>query len=233
MIGQVSSFHSFSTHDGPGIRATIFLQGCPLRCLCCHNPETWNPQGGVATSVEEIIQKVKKGLPYYKKGGITCSGGEPLMQPNFTKEIFTEAKKLGLHTTLDTSGCVLNEEVIELLQETDLVLLDIKKTTEEEYEAFSKGSLQQTIAFLNQLEIMKKPTWIRHVVIPEEENTRTLKQLKDLLAPYTVIEKVEFLPFKKLCLSKYEDMSLDFPLKNVDEMDSFELEQIKKWYKEG
>ncbi|MFV0479170.1 MAG: pyruvate formate-lyase-activating protein [Anaerorhabdus sp.] len=226
----MSSFHSFSTHDGPGIRATVFLQGCPLRCQCCHNPETWERIAGEEVSVEEIIQKVKKGLSYYRRGGITCSGGEPLLQSQFVKEIFAQAKELGLHTTLDTSGCVLDEAVIQALNETDLVLLDIKKTTEEEYWDFARGSLKKTLEFLDQLEKMKKPVWVRHVVIPQQETKESIQALKKIVQNYTCVEKVEFLPFKKLCLSKYEELQMDFPLNDIDEANAELMKQINEWY---
>ncbi len=232
MIGRVSSFHSFSTHDGPGIRAVVFLQGCPLRCQCCHNPETWAVLGGKETSVEEVMEKIKKGKSYYRKGGVTCSGGEPLLQPEFVKEIFKESKKLGLHTTVDTSGQLFNDAIKEVLEETDLVLLDIKKTTEEKYDIFAKGSLKKTMDFLDYLEQIKKPVWIRHVAIPGQTTKETVEQLKKLIAPYTVIEKVEFLPFKKLCITKYDDLGMEFPLKDTEELSPQELKQIQKWFDE-
>ncbi|MFV0379211.1 MAG: pyruvate formate-lyase-activating protein [Anaerorhabdus sp.] len=232
MIGKVASFHSFSTHDGPGIRATIFLQGCPLRCLCCHNPETWDANSGNSMSVDEVISKVKKGLNYYRNGGVTCSGGEPLMQAKFTEAIFKEAKKLNLHTTLDTSGCYLNDDVIRVIEVSDLVMLDIKKVTEQQYYDFAKGSLKQTLKFLDQLEKMQKRVWIRHVVIPTQTNKEDICKLKKILAAYTCVEKVDFLPFKKLCTSKYEERNMVFPLNDIDEMSQDELKKIKKWYED-
>ncbi len=232
MIGRVNSFHSFSTHDGPGIRAVVFLQGCPLRCLCCHNPETWNLEDGEVMSSEEVIKKIKRGLPYYRHGGVTCSGGEPLLQPLFVEEIFKQAKSIGLHTTLDTSGCVLNDEVEKVLNQADLVLLDIKKTTEEDYQSFAKGSLNQTLEFLNVLEEKEKPTWIRHVIFPSTKKEE-IERLKGILRNYQCIEKVEFLPFKKLCLSKYKELGIPFPLENEEETVIQKVEQVKKWYQES
>lgn len=233
MIGKVNSFHSFSTNDGPGIRAVIFLQGCPLRCKCCHNPETWSTSDGIEMSVEEVIQKIKKGSTYYKKGGVTCSGGEPLMQAEFVEEIFKACHELSLHTTLDTSGCLLNDDVKKVLDQTDLVLLDFKMTTEEEYNAFAKGSLIQTVKFLDYLNSISKPTWIRHVVIPGINDTlKQTHELKEILKPYECIERVDFLPYKSLCISKYDELQIEFPYKDIKEATNEDIEKIEAWFNE-
>lgn len=233
MIGKVNSFHSFSTNDGPGIRAVIFLQGCPLRCKCCHNPETWSASDGIEMSVEEVIQKIKKGSTYYKKGGVTCSGGEPLMQAEFVEEIFKACHELSLHTTLDTSGCLLNDDVKKVLDQTDLVLLDFKMTTEEEYNAFAKGSLIQTVKFLDYLNSISKPTWIRHVVIPGINDTlKQTQELKEILKPYECIERVDFLPYKSLCISKYDELQIEFPYKDIKEATNEDIEKIEAWFNE-
>ncbi|MEG0077315.1 pyruvate formate-lyase-activating protein [Anaerorhabdus sp.] len=231
MIGKINSFHSFSTSDGPGIRAVLFMQGCPLRCKCCHNPETWEYDKGIEMSVEEVVEKIKKGITYYKNGGITCSGGEAIMQAPFVTDLFKACHKLGLHTTLDTSGCLLNEDVKALLKETDLVLLDIKMTSEDKYDAFSKGSLKKTLNFLDCLEEMHCKTWIRHVVIPTINDTQeeTL-QLKKLLQKYTCIEKVDFLPYRSLCDSKYDELGIEYPYKHIQDATDKDIERINKWY---
>lgn len=231
MMGKIDSFHSFSTNDGPGIRAVLFLQGCPLRCKCCHNPETWDSTKGKSVSVDDVMKMIKKGLTYYKNGGVTCSGGEALLQPKFVYEIFRKCHEIGLHTTLDTSGCILNDEVITLLNETDLVLLDVKMTTEEKYKEFANGSLEQTIRFLDTLESLKKEVWIRQVIIPNlNDSEEDVERLKDLLKNYQCIKKVEFLPFRSLCISKYEELGIDFTLKNTREANQEDIERIEKWY---
>ncbi|MEG0393643.1 MAG: pyruvate formate-lyase-activating protein [Anaerorhabdus sp.] len=231
MIGKINSFHSFSTSDGPGIRAVLFMQGCPLRCKCCHNPETWEYDKGIEMSVEEVVEKIKKGITYYKNGGVTCSGGEAIMQAPFVTNLFKACHKLGLHTTLDTSGCLLNEDVKALLKETDLVLLDIKMTSEDKYDAFSKGSLKKTLNFLDYLEEIHCKTWIRHVVIPTINDTQeeTL-QLKKLLQKYTCIEKVDFLPYRSLCDSKYDELGIEYPYKHIQDATDKDIERINKWY---
>lgn len=233
MIGRIDSFHSFSTNDGPGIRAVIFLQGCPLRCKCCHNPETWDRSKGVSISDDEIIEKIKKGITYYRNGGVTCSGGEALLQPQFVKSIFKQCHELGLHTTLDTSGCLLNDEVTDLLSETDLVLLDVKMTTEERYKEFANGSLEQTLKFLDILESLKKDVWIRQVIIPNlNDSKEDVDRLKKILGKYQCIKKIDFLPFRSLCISKYRDMGIDFALKDVREANQADIERIEKWYRD-
>lgn len=233
MIGKVNSFHSFSTNDGPGIRAVIFLQGCPLRCKCCHNPETWMADEGIEMGVEEVVEKIKKGISYYTKGGVTCSGGEPLMQAEFVEEIFKACHELSLHTTLDTSGCLLNDDVKKVLDQTDLVLLDFKMTTEEEYNAFARGSLNQTIQFLDYLNLINKPTWIRHVVIPGvNDSQEQTKQLKKLLQPYSCIKQVDFLSYKSLCISKYDQLHLDFPYREIKDATIEDIIKVQTWFNE-
>lgn len=231
MIGRVNSFHSFSTNDGPGIRAVIFMQGCLLRCKCCHNPETWNFEGGNEMTLDEIVQKIKRGSSYYSKGGVTCSGGEPLLQAQFVKEIFKASHDLNLHTTLDTSGCVLNEEVQSVLQETDLVLLDVKMTSEEAYNAYAKGSLLQTMKFLTYLNSINKPTWIRHVVIPGINDTEDqIRELKKLLSPYQCIQQVDFLPYMGHCASKYDELNLEYEYRNIQDASPDDIERVKQWF---
>lgn len=231
MIGKVNSFHSFSTSDGPGIRAVIFMQGCPLRCQCCHNPETWDVAGGFEMSVEEVVEKIKKGITFYKNGGVTCSGGEALLQAPFVTELFKACHQLNLHTVLDTSGCLLNEESKQLLKYTDLVLLDIKMTSEEKYDAFAKGSLKQTMTFLDYLESIQCKTWVRHVVIPSiNDSQEETKELKKLLQKYSCIEKVDFLPYRSLCVSKYEEMNLHYPYAEIRDATDDDIKRVENWY---
>lgn len=233
MIGRVNSFHSFSTNDGPGIRAVVFMQGCPLRCKCCHNPETWDFEGGKEMQLDEIMDKIKRGSSYYSKGGVTCSGGEPLLQAKFVYEIFKACHKLNLHTTVDTSGCVLNDEIKQTLEETDLVLLDVKMTTEEAYNAFAKGSLKQTLHFLDYLNSINKPTWIRHVIIPGVNDSELqIKELKNLLSPFSCIQRVDFLPFTSHCKSKYSELNLEFEYENIADATSEDIKKVQCWFNE-
>ena len=233
-IGRIHSFQSLGTVDGPGVRSVIFVQGCPLRCICCHNPETWDFSLGTEMSVEELVDKVLRYKTYYgENGGVTVSGGEPLMQSEFLTELFRNLKSKGIHTALDTSGCILNDSVKELLQLTDLVLLDFKYTNEEDYLKNTRMEMSEARKFLEYLNLIKKPTWLRYVVIPEmNDKEDDLKKLFDLREEYSCIEKIELLPFRKLCLEKYDELGIEFPLRNTPEAkQSFIDEAYKKYEK--
>lgn len=227
--GRVNSFQSLGTVDGPGVRFVVFLKGCPLNCLCCHNPETKSFDGGEEYSAEEIVEKALKYKEYFgEKGGITLSGGEPIAQPEFATEIFKLCKLHGIHTCLDTSGYNLNDNVKELLRYTDLVLLDIKYTDDDDYIKNTGAELTQVLKFLDYLNEQHIQTWIRQVIIPtlndSEENVLKLKGIQD---KYSNIIKTELLPFRKLCQSKYDNMNLVFPLKDIPEPDTAEMEKLR------
>lgn len=230
MTGKIHSFQSLGTVDGPGVRAVIFMQGCPLRCICCHNPDTWDFSGGTEYSADELVKKVLRYQPYYgRDGGVTVSGGEPLMQAEFLAELFSSLQKHGIHTALDTSGCLLDDSVKELLEHTDLVLLDFKYTSEDDYFKYTKMEMSKACAFLEYLESIKKPTWLRYVVIPSlNDDDRAVEKLFELKGRYSCIKKVELLPFRKLCLEKYENMGIDFPLSHIPEA---KQERINELYK--
>lgn len=218
-FGKINSIQSLGTVDGPGIRFVIFLQGCNLRCSCCHNPETWDVHNGKLYSVEELIQKISRYKEYFgQTGGLTVSGGEPLLQPKFVQELFKQAHSQGVNTCLDTSGCFLNDQVKELLTYCDRVLLDIKYTTEEAYQKNVGCSLAMPIAFLAYLEKLKIPTTLRQVIIPTKNDTKTnIQALKIIKQTYSVVDKIELLPFRKICQAKYDTLDLDFPFKNISE----------------
>ena len=218
-MGRIHSFQSLGTVDGPGVRSVIFMQGCPLRCVCCHNPDTWDFEGGEEKSADELVNKVLRYKAYYGEGGgITVSGGEPLMQTEFLLELFKKLKNYGIHTALDTSGCVFNDTVKELLEYTDMVLLDFKYTNAEDYLKNTKMEMSKAQNFLEYLQEADKKTWIRYVVIPNlNDSKEDVARLFDLKNQYSCIEKIELLPFRKLCLEKYDEMGIEFPLKNIPE----------------
>ncbi len=212
---KIHSVESFGTVDGPGVRYIIFAQGCPLRCLYCHNPDTWHMKDAAEDKTpEELMADVVKYRSYIKSGGLTVSGGEPLMQVSEVKRLFALSKKEGIHTTLDTAGVLLNDEVKELLKVTDLVMLDIKAIDPDQFTTITGGGkLSKSIEFLNYLESEGVPTWIRHVVVPGyTDNEELLQQLAEKLKEYTVIEKVELLPYHVLSRHKYEGLGLEYPL---------------------
>lgn len=228
MTGRISSFQSLGTVDGPGVRSVIFLQGCPLRCVCCHNPETWAPALGEETDTDTLVKKVLRFRSYFgEKGGVTLSGGEPLLQAAFSYDLFRAFHEVGIHTALDTSGCIINENVLNLLSETDLVLLDRKYPNEDDYLRYTGMHLEQADRFLELLEKRKIPTWIRRVVIPKLNDTpASMEELRSLSERFSCIEKTELLPFRKFCIEKYDSLGIPFPLKDTPEMKEQDLEPL-------
>lgn len=217
--GKIHSLQSLGTVDGPGVRFVVFFQGCPLRCKCCHNPDTWDFSGGTEYTPEEIVSRVVRYKDYFgKDGGITLSGGEPLSQPEFAFEIFRLCHENGINTCLDTSGCVLNDKVKRLLSETDRVLLDIKYTSEEEYEENAGCELRKVLDFLSYVNEKNIPVTLRQVIIPTvNDSQENIKKLKRIIDSYSCIDKTELLPFRKICKTKYDSMKLTFPFGELPE----------------
>ena len=216
--GYIHSFQSMGTVDGPGVRAVVFLQGCPLRCSCCHNPDTWNIKDGKRISAGEIFDKIERLKRYYVGGGVTLSGGEPLLQSEFAGAILALCKQSGLHTALDTSGCILDGKAKKLLEYCDLVLLDYKYTNKDDYLKHTGMQMESANTFLDYLQSVNKPTLIRQVIIPTvNDNEESVKRTKALTEKYPCIEKVEFLPFRKLCIEKYRRLDIPFPFEHINE----------------
>lgn len=210
--GRIHSFQSLGTLDGPGIRFVVFFQGCNLRCGCCHNPDTWEIDAGQEYTAEEIIGRAERFKEYFKEtGGITLSGGEPLLQSDFAKEIFTLAHEKGINTCLDTSGSILNDDVRALLSVTDRVLLDIKYTNEEGYRSYVGCDMARVLRFLSYLNEANIPTTLRQVIIPSlNDNEKNIKELAKIAKAHKCVDKVELLPFKKICQTKYDNLGLKF-----------------------
>lgn len=219
MKGFVHSIQSLGTVDGPGVRFVAFLSGCPLRCACCHNPDTWEAGVGDVYTPTELFQKANRFRDYFgKEGGVTLSGGEPLLQADFCKEYFSICKEAGLHTCLDTSGCMLTPAGKELLSVTDRVLLDIKYASEEDYRRYVGCSLSAPLDFLAYLNGAGIKTTLRQVVIPTlNDSEQSVRFLCDLRARYPVVDTVELLPFRKICEVKYKSLGIPFPLANIEE----------------
>ena len=229
MLGHVSKIESLGTVDGPGVRCVIFTSGCPLRCIYCHNPETWAIDQGDAVDSEEIAEKISRLYPYIKRGGVTFSGGEPCVQAEFLCDVISRIMQTKLHIALDTSGSVLNERVEKLISMCDLIMLDIKFTSNEDYKKYTGGTLTQTLEFLDKCQKLSKEVWIRHVVVPTlNDSDEDIMRLKEIIAPYDNIIRVELLPFKKLCLEKYESLSIPFPLYDIPECDSKTIDRLYK-----
>lgn len=218
MKGKIHSFQSLGTLDGPGVRYVVFMHGCNLHCGYCHNPDVCH---GAFTeyTAEEVFENIKRYQPYFgTDGGVTVSGGEPLLQAEFVRELFTLCKQAGIHTALDTAGSIWNEEIESLLSVCDLVLLDLKMTDEESYQEHIGCSMQAPLAFLEELSKRNIPCWIRHVVVSGLNDTKeNIETLKALIAGKTNIQKTELLPFRKLCSQKYESMGIPFPFAKFSE----------------
>ena len=233
IVGQVHSIQSLGTVDGPGLRFVVFLQGCNLRCKCCHNPDTWNMNGEKQFTAEEIVEKAKKYKEYFgKKGGITLSGGEPILQADFACEVFRLCHENGINTCLDTSGSILNDNVKKLLSETDRVLLDIKYTNDADYLQNVGCSLEKPMEFLEYLNEKQISTTIRQVIIPTiNDNEENIEKLNEIVKQYPCIDKVELLPFKKICQTKYDSMKIEFPFGNMDTPTKETMNKLNKLLK--
>ncbi len=233
IVGQVHSIQSLGTVDGPGLRFVVFLQGCNLRCKCCHNPDTWDMKSEKQFTAEEIVEKVKKYKEYFgDKGGITISGGEPILQADFCYEVFKLCHENGINTCLDTSGSILNDNVKRLLTETDRVLLDIKYTNNNDYLENVGCSLEKPLEFLEYLNENKISTTIRQVIIPTiNDSEENITKLNEIVKKHPCIDKVELLPFKKICQTKYDSMQIEFPFGNMDTPTKETMNKLNKLLK--
>ncbi len=234
MIGKINSIETMGLVDGPGVRFVVFMQGCPLRCKFCHNPETWNLNGkSEEYTKESLIKKILNYKPYFKNnGGVTFSGGEPLMQKEFLLETLKLCKENEIHTCLDTAGSVLGYE--EILKYTDLVMFDIKGVTEEEYKNMTGASNKVANDFLNYCQKINIPMWLRVVIVPGINDTKEyVKELIEYIKPLKNIEKIEFLPYHTLGVHKYDDLNICYPLKGVPDMNKEKCKELENMLKEG
>ncbi|MDD2217298.1 MAG: pyruvate formate-lyase-activating protein [Eubacteriales bacterium] len=217
--GRISSFQSMGTVDGPGIRNVVFLQGCPLRCIYCHNPETWGKNGGREITEEELLNKIFRYEKYIKKnGGVTVSGGEPLMQAQFVTSLFKKLKSNDYHTAIDTSGIGNLKEAEELMLYCDLIICDLKFTNNADFKRYCAGNLDTVLEFLHLSEKMRKKLWIRQVIVPGvNDSEEQVKKLKEIACRHSNLEKIELLPFRKLCVDKYKEMGIEFKAENIEE----------------
>lgn len=224
--GIIHSVETFGTVDGPGTRFVVFLKGCPMRCQYCHNPDTWEMTGGTEMTVSEVIAQYEQNKAFYKNGGITVTGGEPLLQIDFVLELFKEAKKREIHTCIDSSGITYRKEnspyntkLDELMQYTDLVMLDIKHINPEKHMALTKQPNDGILAFAQYLSDKGIAIWIRHVVVPGiTDNHEDLFELGKFIGKLKTLKALDVLPYHTMGAVKYEKLGIDYPLKGVEPM---------------
>lgn len=235
MKGYIHSTESCGTVDGPGIRFVVFFQGCPMRCAYCHNPDTWKPNQGEQMTVDEILKMYESKAEFYKKGGITCTGGEPMMQIDFLTELFEACHKKGIHTCLDTSGIMFREDpeylkkVDRLLKVTNLVMLDIKHIDPEEHKKLTKQPNDMILKFAKYVDDHGVDIWIRHVVVPTiTQNDEYLYRLGEFIATLKNLKALDVLPYHTMGIPKYESLGIDYPLKGIEPLDKKDAIQAKK-----
>ena len=235
VTGRIHSVQSLGTVDGPGVRFVAFLQGCPLRCGCCHNPDTWDVCGGTEYTPAQLVQQAMRYREYFgSEGGITLSGGEPLLQAEFAREVFALCHQGSMHTCLDTSGCLLNDAVKALLAETDRVLLDVKYTDDALYRQYAGCSLQKPLECLAYLQQQNIPTTLRQVIIPTLNDTQqNIAALNALAKQHPCVDKIELLPFRKICQTKYDAMGIPFPFAHLPEPTAQQMEMLNHFLKDN
>ena len=237
LTANIHSLESFGTVDGPGTRFVVFFQGCPMRCRYCHNPDTWPLNGGTKMTVAQILEQYDRNKAFYEnKGGITCTGGEPTMQLDFLIELFEECKKKNIHTCLDTSGVAFNPNSEEhkdkyrrLLASTDLVMLDIKHIDEEKHKWLCDQPNSQILAFAEFISECGVDIWIRHVVVPTiTDDDEYLEKLGYFIGGLKTLKALDALPYHTMGITKYENLGMDYPLKDVPAMNKDVLLQKKQ-----
>lgn len=231
LSGRIHSIETFGTVDGPGIRFVAFMQGCPLRCLFCHNPDTWRADAPCqyVWTPEQLLAETLRYRSFIRSGGVTLSGGEPLMQADFAREYFRLCHEEGLHTALDTSGAVVSQSALSVLDHTSLALLDIKTMNPVLYPKLTGRSQENNLRFLDELQRRGIATWVRHVVVPGiTDDDLWLHRLGEHVARYSVVEKIEILPYHTLALPKYERLGMFYPLQGVPPLSEERAKEIRK-----
>ena len=236
MDGYIHSTESFGTVDGPGVRFVIFLQGCPMRCQYCHNPDTWEMNRGERRSPESLLREYDRNRQFYARGGITVTGGEALMQIDFLLELFGLAKKEGIHTCLDTSGITYrpgqssyNDKLDRLMEVTDLVMLDIKHIDPQGHRALTGHDNSGILAFARYLEQKQIPVWIRHVVVPGiTDDPGQLTRLGQFIGSLSNVKALDVLPYHTMGVSKYRELEIPYPLEGVPQATQQQAVDAKK-----
>lgn len=236
MVGYIHSTESFGAADGPGVRFIIFMQGCQMRCRYCHNPDTWKKDGGDEVTADEILKRALRYKPYWgKEGGITVSGGEPLLQIDFLLELFKKAKELGINTCIDTAGNPFTRDgeffnkFEELMQYTDLLLLDLKEINPERHKSLTGVENANIIDMAKYLSEINKPVWIRHVLVPENSDfDEDLDALGDFIASLSNVKRVEVLPYHTLGKFKWENLGIPYSLEDINPPSKERIENAQR-----
>ena len=238
ILGRIHSTESFGTLDGPGIRYVLFLQGCPMRCLYCHNPDTWDISDGSEMSADEVLAEYAKNKDFYKKGGITVTGGEPLLQARFVAELFEKAHAQGIHTCIDTSGITYSEKNRELfdkiLSNTDLVMLDIKHIDGECHKQLTGHSNENILKFAKYVDTFGVDIWIRHVVVEGYTDSHEhLFALGKFIGTLKNLRALDVLPYHTMGKHKYSALGLDYPLADMPALSQSAALNAKKIILDG
>ena len=233
MVGYIHSTESFGTVDGPGIRYVVFFQGCPMRCLYCHNPDTWKIGTGKEMTSEQILAEYRKNRSFYQKGGITVTGGEPLLQMEFLTELFRQAKAEGIHTCIDTSGIAFHPDRTEqfdlLLSSTDLVMLDIKHIDPEKHKRLTGHDNGNILAFAKYLEQKSIPLWVRHIIVEGyTDHPDDLQKLGRFIGRLSNLKALDVLPYHTMGVSKYQALGIPYPLEGVPALPLSEAVKAKE-----
>lgn len=235
MKGRIHSFESFGTVDGPGVRYVVFFQGCPMRCKYCHNPDTWNPNDGTEEEASDILDKLLRNKEFYTSGGITATGGEPMLQIDFLTDLFEKAKAANVSTCLDTSGIMFDPDNMEMMDKvdrlmkcTDLVMLDIKHIEDMAHRELTGHSNKNIKKFAEYLNSIDKPVWIRHVVVPGITFDKTeLTEFAEYVKTLKNVQKIEVLPYHSMGKVKYDSLGIDYVLKDTPQLSKAEKTQAE------
>ncbi len=241
MIGYIHSKESFGTVDGPGIRYVLFMQGCPMRCLYCHNPDTWKTGQGTPITADEILTEFNKNKSFYSKGGITVSGGEPLMQIDFLTELFKKAKEKNIHTCIDTSGVTFNKDdggylskLDELLEFTDLIMLDIKHIDSDKHKELTGKDNKNILEFAEYVDKKNIDLWIRHVVVPGyTDSPENLYNLGKYIGRLKNLKALDVLPYHTMGVNKYKELGIPYKLEGVKALTKTDAETAKGYILKG
>lgn len=241
MVGYIHSKESFGTVDGPGIRYVLFMQGCPMRCLYCHNPDTWDRGKGEGITVADVIDEFNKNRSFYKNGGITVTGGEPLLQADFLIELFSEAKKENIHTCIDTSGIVYNpksdecvKKLSRLAKYTDLVMLDIKHIDPKKHKALTGADNKNILLFAKFLDEQSVPLWVRHIIIKGyTDNPEDLIALGEFIGALNNLKALDVLPYHTMGAYKYKELGIPYPLEGMKALPVADAVKAKQYILKG